>query len=215
MRDEYRVQLAVVGELLSAMAEHVGQAMREASRGLLSADRAAADGVLADHAEVGALRSQVEERTYEVLALQAPVASDLRVVLTAQHVAADMERMGNLARHVARAALRRYPENAVVPELTEVFAQMSDIAVRMADKMHTVVAERDATRAAELDRDDDELDALHRRMFAIMFAPDWTHGAEAAVDAALLGRYYERYADHAVNAAAQVIYLVTGEVAAP
>lgn len=215
MRDEYRAQLALVSELLSAMAETVGRAMREATRGLLSADRAAAEGVVADHPEVGVLRSQVEERTYELLALQAPVAADLRVVLTAQQLASDLERMGNLARHVARAALRRFPDHAVVPELTEVFATMADIAVRMADKMHAVIAERDAERAAELDRDDDELDALHSRMFAIMFAPEWSHGAEAAVDAALLGRYYERYADHAVNAAAQVIYLVTGEVATP
>ena len=211
MRDEYQVQLALVGELLSAMAEDVGTAMRRATSGLLGADRAAAESVLADHPNLVAQRDQVEQRTYELVALQAPVAADLRVLLTAPRVAGDLERMGNLARHVARAALRRYPERAVVDELAGVFASMADTAVRMADKMRAVVADHDAELAAQLDRDDDELDELHRRMFRIMFADGWRHGAEAAVDAALLGRYYERYADHAVNAAGQVIYLVTGE----
>ncbi|BCJ27733.1 phosphate signaling complex protein PhoU [Actinocatenispora sera] len=211
MRDEYQVQLALVGELLSAMAEDVGTAMRHATAGLLGADRAAAESVLADHPTLIARRDQVEARTYELVALQAPVAADLRTLLTAPRVGADLERMGNLARHVARAALRRYPERAVVDQLAGVFASMADTAVRMAGKMRAVVADHDAELAAQLDRDDDELDELHRRMFGIMFAAGWSHGAAAAVDAALLGRYYERYADHAVNAATQVIYLVTGE----
>lgn len=211
MREDYRVQLAAVGELLSAMAEAAGTAMRAATRGLLRTDRAAAESVVTDRPAIETLRAKVEETTYELLALQAPVASDLRTVVTAQHVAADLDRMGNLAHHVARTALRRYPEPAVVPELSGVFAGMSDAAVRMVDKLHDVIVDRDARLAAELDTDDDVLDTLHRKMFTILFGPGWSHGAEAAVDAALLGRYYERFADHTVNIAGQVIYLVTGE----
>jgi len=214
MREEYRVQLALVGELLKEMAEAVGASMRTASKALLERDRTAADEVLANEPEIDQLRNRLEDSTYELLALQAPVASDLRRVVTALHLAIDLERMGDLAQHVARAALRRLPDSAVAPELTEVFSGMAEIAARMADKMAAVVESRDADRAAELEHDDDELDALHRTMFTIMFSPDWQHGAEAAVDAALLGRYYERYADHCVNAATQIIYLVTGEYAA-
>lgn len=214
MREEFRLQLAIVGDHLSAMAETAGKAMQAATRGLLEKDQAAAEGVLGDEPEIDALRSRVEDTSYELLALQAPVASDLRLVVTAQHTAADLGRMGHLAGHVARAALRRYPESAIAPELTEVFAGMGEVARHMADKMVAAIGNRDTALAAQLDTDDDEMDALHRRMFAILFAPDWQRGAEAAVDAALLGRYYERYADHCVNAAGQVIYLVTGEIAA-
>ncbi len=210
MREEYRVQLTEVGELLSEMADGVGTAMRDATRGLLDADATAAEGVISAKPLINAARARVEERTYGLLALQAPVASDLRMVLTAQRVAADLERMGDLAQHVATTALRRFPERTLPSELTEVFGGMAEVAGRMADKMARVVAARDATVAAELDSDDDVMDALHRQMFGILFG-DWKHGVAAAVDAALLGRFYERYADHAVNAAAQVIYLVTGE----
>jgi phosphate transport system protein len=211
MRETYRGELAVVGELLSAMSEGVARAMREATDGLLKADRAAAAGVITDTDEVQLMYRQVEEKSYELLALQAPVARDLRTIVTALHVAADLERMSHLAAHVAKTALRRYPEPALAPELTEVFGGMAEVAGRMALKMVEVVRDQDVDRAAELERDDDVMDALHRRMFETLVGTDWPHGVEAAVDAALLGRYYERYADHAVNAADQVIYLVTGE----
>lgn len=215
MRETYRGELAIVGELLSAMADGVARAMREATEGLLKADKAAAEGVVADSAEVQAMFQQVEEKSYELLALQAPVATDLRTIVTALHVARDLERMSHLAAHVAKSALRRYPELAVAPELTEVFGGMAEVAARMAQKMVEVVRERDTSQAAELQHDDDVMDALHRRMFETLVSESWPHGVEAAVDAALLGRYYERYADHAVNAADQVIYLVTGETPSP
>lgn len=213
MREGYRVRLSAIGDTLSTMAESVSRAMREATRALLEADRESADRVIAGDHEIDALRDKVEQGTYELLALQAPVASDLRVVLTAQHVAGHLERMGDMAQHVATATLRRHPQPALAPELTDVFASMADVASRMADKLAQVIVDRDAARAAELDSDDDVIDALHRQMFGILIG-EWPHGVEAAVDAALLGRFYERYADHAVNAGAQVVYLVTGEAPA-
>ena len=72
----------------------------------------------------------------------------------------------------------------------------------------------DVERAAEMEADDDVMDELHRQLLAFMLGTAWRHGVEAAIDGALLGRFYERYADHAVNAANQVIYLVTGETTA-
>lgn len=215
MRETYRGDLAIVGDLLSAMADGVARAMREATEGLLKADRAAAEGVVTDAVEVQTMFQQVEERSYELLALQAPVATDLRTLVTALHVARDLERMSHLAEHVAKSALRRYPEPAVAPELTEVFGGMAEVAARMAQKLVQVVRDRDTNQAAELERDDDVMDALHRRMFETLVSDSWPHGVAAAVDAALLGRYYERYADHVVNAADQVIYLVTGETPNP
>jgi phosphate transport system protein len=119
--------------------------------------------------------------------------------------------MGDLAEHVAKTALRRHPSPAVPAELRPVFQQMAEVADRMADKITTVLSKPDVDRANELERDDDAMDALERDLFAILLGDDWPYGAETAIDGALLGRFYERYADHAVNAGQQVVYLITGE----
>jgi phosphate transport system protein len=134
------------------------------------------------------------------------------MVITSLHIGTDLERMGDLAEHVAKSALRRHPAVAVPAELASIIGKMAGVADRIAGKITLVLAARDVERAAELERDDDEMDELERKLFATVMRPDWPHGVEAAVDAALLARFYERYADHAVNAGRHVIYLVTGEV---
>ncbi|SCL14338.1 phosphate signaling complex protein PhoU [Micromonospora inyonensis] len=211
MRDEFRADLQSVGQLLVDMAEGIRAAMRQATRALLTADRRAAEVVIVRDAEIDGLYRDVEERVCELLARQAPVASDLRAVITALHVAADLERMGDLADHVAKTALRRHPSPAVPAELRPIFTDMAEIADRMAGKIGSVLADPDADLAAELDRDDDAMDDLHRSLFGVLLDDAWPYGVETAIDATLLGRFYERFADHAVNAGEHVVYLVTGE----
>ncbi|WP_432834582.1 phosphate signaling complex protein PhoU [Dactylosporangium sp. CA-092794] len=211
MRDEYRADLLQVNKLLVWMADAVRSAMSRATNALLNADQTDAEEVIARDAEVNALYRLVEDKVYDLCARQAPVASDLRVVLTALHLAADLERMGDLADHVAKTALRRHPARAVPEALVETFEQMGAIADRIAGKISTAISTLDIVAAAQLERDDDAMDKLHRDLFATMFGPKWTEGTEAAVDTALLGRFYERYADHAVNAGRHVVFLVTGE----
>jgi phosphate transport system protein len=214
MREEFRADLAQVSRTLVLMAETVQTAMRSATNALLKADRAEAEQVLDRHPEINALSRIVEDKVYDVVARQAPVASDLRVVLTALHVGADLDRMAALAGHVAKTALRRYPAAAVPPELTDVLERMGEIADLLAGKIVDALNNLDAVAAAQLERDDDAMDALHKQLFKLVLGPDWPHGVEAAVDAALLGRFYERYADHAVNVGGHVVFLVTGENAA-
>ena len=211
MRDEFRAELQAVSQLLVEMAEGVRAALRQATRALLTADRQAAETVIEQDARIDALYRQVEERVCDVLARQAPVASDLRAMITALHVAADLERMGDLADHVAKTALRRHPSPAVPAELRPVFTDMAGIADRMAEKIAAVLARPDADLAAELDRDDDAMDELHKGLFGVLLGADWPYGVETAIDATLLGRFYERFADHAVNSAEHVVYLITGE----
>lgn len=211
MRDEFRADLQIVSQLLVDMAEGVRAAMRQATRALLTADRQSAETVIERDAEIDDLYRHVEERVCDLLARQAPVASDLRAMITALHVAADLERMGDLAEHVAKTALRRHPSPAVPAELRAVFTEMSEIADRMAVKIGSVLAKPDADLAGELDRDDDTMDELHKNLFAVLLGDDWPYGVETAIDATLLGRFYERFADHAVNAGEHVIYLITGE----
>ncbi|HEY2791673.1 MAG TPA: phosphate signaling complex protein PhoU, partial [Micromonosporaceae bacterium] len=161
--------------------------------------------------EIDALYNQVEERVYDLLARQAPVASDLRTVISALHVASDLERMGDLAEHIAETAKRRHPAHAVPEELRPVIREMSAVADSIAAKTAEVLETSDAARAAEMESDDDAMDELHKQLLAFMLGAAWRHGVEAAIDGALLGRFFERYADHAVKAGSQVIYLVTGE----
>jgi phosphate transport system protein len=210
MREEFRAELAEVSELLVAMADEVRSAMRRATTALLDANANIADGVVAGDAVVNDLHGQVEEKVYALLARQAPVASDLRLVVTALHTAWDIERMGDLAKHVAKTALRRHPARAVPDELVDVFRDMAEVADRIAGKIRRVLAEPDASRSAELESDDDVMDELHRGLFVVLLGAAWKHGVEAAIDGALLGRFYERYADHAVNAGHHMYYFVTG-----
>ena len=215
MRDEFRTDLNTVSQLLVDMAEAVRVAMAKATRALLTADRVAAEMVIARDAEVDSLYRQVEALVSDLLARQAPVASDLRTVISALHVAADLERMGDLADHVAKTALRRHPSPAVPAELRGVFTDMADVADRIANKIAVVLSSPDAELAAELDQDDDAMDDLHRELFAILLSDAWPYGVETGIDGALLGRFYERFADHAVNAGRRIVYLITGEITRP
>jgi phosphate transport system protein len=112
---------------------------------------------------------------------------------------------------VAKPAQRRHPSPAVPAELRPVFKQMADVADRMADEITTLLAKPDAELAARLETDDDAMDDLERDLFKVLLDDDWPYGVETAIDGALLGRFYERYADHAVNVGEQLIYLITGQ----
>jgi phosphate transport system protein len=120
--------------------------------------------------------------------------------------------MGDLAVHVAKIARRRYPENAVPHDLQPTFAAMGSTAEAMAKKAGGILRTLDLQSAGELALDDNEMDQLHRSLFVALFNDSWDRGTEAAVDIALLGRYYERFADHAVEISTNVRYLVTGEI---
>lgn len=211
MREEFQADLDEISRLLVTMAEAVRAAMRKATAALLTADLKAADSVIERDAEVDVIYGQVEAKVADTIARQAPVAGDLRMVITALHISADLERMGDLAEHVAKTAKRRHPSPAVPAELRGVFQGMAEVADRMAGEIATLLASPDAEAAAKLESADDEMDALERRLFQVLLDDDWPYGAETAIDGALLGRFYERYADHIVNVGEHLVYLITGE----
>ncbi|WP_433371039.1 phosphate signaling complex protein PhoU [Actinoplanes sp. CA-142083] len=211
MREEFQADLDEISRLLVTMAEAVRAAMRKATTALLTADLKAAESVIERDAEVDAIYGQVEAKVADTIARQAPVAGDLRMVITALHISADIERMGDLAEHVAKTAQRRHPSPAVPAELRPVFKGMAEVADQMAERIATLLGNPDAELAAKLESADDEMDALERRLFQVLLDDDWPYGAETAIDGALLGRFYERYADHIVNVGEQLVYLITGE----
>jgi phosphate transport system protein len=138
------------------------------------------------------------------------VATDLRVVVAAMHAVVDVERMCSLAQHVAKIARMKHPAVPIPDEVRPVFARMGVLATGLAQDAATAIERRDPLSACRLAQADDEVDALRRRIFQILFSEDWSYGVEPAVDTALIGRYYERFADHAVAIARQVSFLVTG-----
>jgi phosphate transport system protein len=209
MRTGFLQQLDSLRGALVVMGSDVTSAMRWATASLLEGELAPASQTLEVAGALRRRREEIEESVVELLVRHQPVASDLRLALASRHVAADFERMGALAEHVAKIMLLRHPVTAVPPEVAQVAKQMAVIAERLAWKVTGVLETGDAGLAAELETDDDEMDDLHRQMFEVLFG-QWPHDVKAAVDAALLARFYERYADHAVSAAQQVVYLVTG-----
>jgi phosphate transport system protein len=206
VREEFRAELTRVDSSLVTMAKAVREAMRQASVALLTADHTLAHLVTVRDAEIDVLYRVVDDRVFGLIS-RGPDQPDLHMLLTTLRAAADLERMGDLAAHVARAALRRHPAPAVGPEVAPLFRAMSTVADELAGRMVSALVTHDAALAAQLDADDDAMDELHRELFTVMLSPEWPLGVEAAVDGALLGRYYERYADHAVN----VGLLVTGK----
>jgi phosphate transport system protein len=212
MREAFHEQLQDLNDRLVQMAGLVETAVREGTAALLEADVRKAERVIAADAEIDRLQELVEEQTFEQLALQQPVASDLRALVAALRMVADLERMGDLAEHVAKIARLRYPECAIPDELKATIARMGSVAEHMVHKVAATVRGSDVARAVDIVGEDDEMDQLRRQLFTTMLTPDWPHGVAAAVDIALLGRYYERIADHSVSMARRVIYLVTGDV---
>jgi phosphate transport system protein len=208
---DVRDELSRVSRTLVTMARAVRETMRQASTALLTANHSMAQEVVDRGAEIDVLYRVVEDRVYDLVAEPEPVSGDLRIVLSSFQMAADLRRMGDLAVHVARSALRRQPAPAVGPELSDLFRAMSAVADDLVGKIVAALSGNDAVLAAQLDRDDDAMDQLHRQLFSVMLSPDWPLGVEAAIDGALLGRYYERYADHAVNVGRRIVYLVTGK----
>lgn len=200
---------------LARMVRLASQMMNNASIALHQTDLALADLVIADRDHVNAMLNDTERRCIILLALQAPVAGDLRVVVAALHAVSHVKRMTNLARHIAIIARTKHPNPTIVGEVRPVLARMSLVANQLADEAATAIEHQDPRSGNRLAVADGEVDALRHRLFGILFAQDWSHGVEQAVDAALIGRYYERFADHAVAIARQVCYLVTGRIPGP
>jgi phosphate transport system protein len=211
MRESYREELDDIRACLVGMANSVGSQMSTATTALLDADVALADLVIAGDEGIDATRESIDQRCFTLLARQQPVATDLRTIVTATRIASDLERMGDLAEHIAKVARMRFPEQAVPQEVRPAFLEAGHVAELLVTKAGSVIAQRDVDAARELETDDDAMDRLHRGLFRQVLSDDWPYGIEAAIDITLLGRYYERFADHAVTVARRVVYLVTGE----
>lgn len=212
MRTAYHEQLDALTNQLAEMCRMAGIAMERATQALLQADLALAEQVIGDHENIIAASARAEEAAFVLLALQAPVAGDLRAIVGSIQIVADVERMDALALHVAKIARRRHPRHALPEEVNGYFAEMGRIAVDLGNSAREVLISRDPDQARLIREEDDAMDDLHRHLFSVMMDREWKHGVAAAVDVTLLGRFYERFADHAVEISRRVIFQVTGRL---
>ena len=213
MRERFQEELDGVSATLVEMAGLVKVAMENATTALLTADLTLAEKVIAEDLIIDQIQHDLDAKTITLIAQQGPVATDLRTLVTSLRMSADLERMGDLAHHIAKSARMRYPATAVPPELSLTIEEMSRVCSKIIEKVALVVKNRDTERALEVEKDDDEIDSLHRKIIQTLLDPSWKHGVETAIDMTLLGRYYERCADHAVSIARRVYFLVTGSYA--
>ena len=212
MRTAYHDQLEDLTNQLGAMCELAGAAMERATQALLQADLVLAEQVISDQDVLGEHSARTEEAAFVLLALQAPVARDLRSVVSAIQMVADIDRMGALAVHVAKIARRRHPVHALPEEVNGYFSEMGRVAVELGRTAQEVLLTGDIDKAARIRAEDDAMDDLHRHLFNVLMDREWKHGVASAVDVALLSRFYERFADHAVEIGRRVIFMATGEL---
>jgi phosphate transport system protein len=211
MRDLYHEELDSIGTTLIEMTGLVASALNQATDALLNADLQTAEKVIAADEQVDALQKALDARALDLLARQQPVAGDLRTIITSLRMSSDLERMGDLARHVAKVARLRYPESAVPADLHATVTEMGRIGVELAGKAGEIIDGRDVDTARGLEEEEDAMDRLHRALFSALLDTNAQYSVETAIDVTLIGRYYERFADHAVSVARRLVFLVTGE----
>jgi len=213
LRSVFPDELDSVSQTLFDLRVMVSDSMARATKSVMTKDLKLAEEVITSDEKIDTVQHDLDARIIDIIARQQPVASDLRALVTALRMSADLERMGDLAHHVAKLVRLRHPESAVPAELLALVEAIGETAEKIATKTGVVISTRDIALAVQVEKDDDEMDMLHRKLISALIEPSWSHGVETAIDLTLLGRYYERYADHAVSVARRVIFLVTGKFA--
>lgn len=204
MRTAYHERLDGMVEQLGKMTRLVASAMSRANNALLDADIEMAEKVITSDVHVDQMREELDAEVVSILALESPVAGELRLVVAVLRISATLERMGDLAVHIAKVARLRYPESAIPAELRGTLLEMGQIAELVVQKAGSALVSRDGSLFDQIERDDDRMDALHRKLFTLILDDSWEHGVEGAIDVTLISRYYERFADHAVSVARRV-----------
>jgi phosphate transport system protein len=212
MRKIFEAELQGVGQDLVAMADAVHTAIEQAGNALMTGDHQLAQQVIAQDAAIDQMQRDLDERCVHILAQQAPVATDLRTLVSALRMSATLERMGDLASHVAEIARGRYPDSAVHSDFKAIFEKMIAAAVDATKQVTVLLRTRDLDLASAISRDDDILDDLRVETYSELLHPSWKGTTQEAVDVTLLVRYLERIGDHCTSISRRIVFLVTGQV---
>lgn len=211
LRKMFHHQLDDIHDSVVRLAAIVSDSIPRGTEVLLGGDTEAAQAIIDHDDDLDELALAVEDRCYAVLALQAPMASDMRALVSAIRLTSEIERSGDLVVNIAKAA-RRIQGMVIEPKVRGLIQSMSDEAQRLYRHATEAYADRDEAKAAELDRMDDVLDAVHSTFITQIIESSRAGmlDVECALQLALVGRYYERIGDHAVNVGERVRYMVSG-----
>lgn len=211
MREVFQQELREVQDRLVELSGLVAVSIDKATRAFNESDVTLAEEVIADDDKIDGLTVALDELAIMILARQQPVARDLRIVVSALRISASLERMGDMSTHIAQLARYRFPDKVVPKSLRGTFAEMGRLDVEIAQKLTELLRTQDVKMAETIRNDDDEIDALHLKVFDKVLGETWKGEAADTVDATLASRYHERFADHAVSIAKKVLYLATGD----
>ncbi len=211
MREVFQQELREVQDRLVEISDLVAGSIENATQAFNESNVALAETVIADDDKIDALSVHLDELAIQILARQQPVARDLRIVVSALRISASLERMGDMAEHIAQLARYRFPEKVVPKTLRPTFIEMGRLDVEISRKLTELLRTEDLDIAEHIRNEDDKIDALHLSVFDKVLGETWKGAAVDTVDATLASRYHERFADHAVSIAKKVQYLATGD----
>jgi phosphate transport system protein len=211
MRELFQQELHEVQDRLVEIAELVSQSIADAVESFNKSDVTLAESVIVRDNKIDDAVVALDELAIAIMARQAPVAKDLRIVVSALRISASLERMGDMAEHLAQLARYRFPEKVVPKSIRPIFKEMGALDIQMAHMLVELLKTEDTSIAEKIRNEDDKVDALHLSVFETVLSDTWSQETETTVDATLASRYLERFADHAVSIAKKMLYLATGE----
>lgn len=211
MRELFQQELHEVQDRLVEIAELVQQSITDAVEAFNKSDVTLAESVIARDNKIDDAVVALDELAIAIMARQAPVAKDLRIVVSTLRISASLERMGDMAEHLAQLARYRFPEKVVPKSIRPVFKEMGELDIQLAGMLVELLRTEDVAIANKIRDEDDKIDALHLSVFETVLSDSWSQETEATVDSTLASRYLERFGDHAVSIAKKMVYLSTGE----
>lgn len=210
MRELFKQEMQQLGDDLEKQGREVARSMERAASSLKEANLALAEQVIDADKRIDALERNLDEMGISLLARQAPVAADLRTVVSALRISSTLERMGDLARHVAYVARGRYPDHVNEGPIYDLLVEMAEHATVVGARVAELLDTHDLSLAEKIEEEDSILDQLHQKSFALILDESLDTGRQEIVDTVLLARYMERFGDHGVSIARRITFLVTG-----
>lgn len=211
MREMFQQELSELQDRLVEVSEMVTVAISKATEAFGESNVALAEEVIENDAFIDERALSLDELAIAILARQQPVARDLRIVVSALRISTSLERMGDMADHIAQLTRYRFPEKVVAKGLRGTFKKMGELDIQVAETLTKLLKTQNLKHADKIRDLDDEIDALHLSVFDRVLGETWGGAPVDTVDATLASRYLERFADHAVSISKKVKYLSTGE----
>lgn len=210
MRELYKQNLSQLGEELERMSHNVTRAIERATRALREGDVSLAEQTIDADERLDEAAQRIDESCVSLLARQAPVARDLRLILAALRLSQTMERQGDLARHIAVIARASFPQHSISEVVEPILSKMCDAALTQARRTEELVDTQNLELAVTIQDEDDALDDLLVDLKRLVADDSVQLTHQQVVDTTLAGRFLERFGDHAVSIARRVAFIVEG-----